>query len=56
MFSRILEGPMTQAMSGIFNMFGMPQAGGQSQQGQGQPTQSPLPPGWSYSLKEGEQK
>jgi hypothetical protein len=47
MLSRILEAPMTQVMSGIFNMF-MPQAGGQGQQ---TPRQSTLPPGWTSSEK-----
>lgn len=41
MFSRLLENPMSQALNGMFKMFGMPQAGGQGQ-GQGQN----LPPGW----------
>jgi len=44
MMSRLLEGPMTQAFSGMFSMFGKPP-------GQGQPGQA-LPEGWSDSSKE----
>lgn len=49
MFSRMLEGPMTQALSGVFKMFGAPQIG-QGQPGQGG---TGLPEGWQDTSKGG---